>query len=155
MKPASVITAAAMLAGSAAPAIAASDSMTVTATVLPSCSVEAGDLAFGTLNARAATATGEALVQLECTPGTAYSIALDEGRHGGRRMANATRGAFLSYEIYRDRAGLQRWGSTASTAVAGVAPADGRVRLNAYGQVTVERALAGDYSDVVTVSVAF
>ena len=154
MRSAAAFSIVAALAG-ASPAIAATDTMTITATVLPSCRVDAGDLAFGALSGREPTARGEALLELECTPGTAFSIALDEGRHGGRRMAEPTRGAFLHYEIYRDAAGLQRWGGGGSAAAAGVAPADGRVRLNAYGRVAIDRAAAGEYSDVVTVSVTF
>jgi spore coat protein U-like protein len=147
--------AAMILAGVAVPATAASDTMTITATVLPSCRVDAGDMTFGSLDARQATASAKALLELECTPGTAFSVTLDEGRQGGRRMVDPTRGAFLHYDIFRDAAASRRWGSGSAEAVSGVAPEGGRVALSAYGLVTIEKAAAGAYSDVITVSVTF
>lgn len=142
-------------ASAQAPTHAGSDTMTITATVLPSCRVTAGEMAFGTIDPRGGGGASQALVGLDCTPGTAFSVALDDGRNGARRMADPATGALLHYEIYRDPAARLRWGAAPGETVAAVAPADGRVEISAYGRVVVDRATAGRYSDVVTVSVMF
>ena len=139
----------------ACPGWAAGDAMTITATVLPACHLDAGDMAFGTIEPRGAASESQAILTLDCTPGTAFSVTMDEGRNGGRRMADATGSAFLHYEIYQDAAARRRWGSDGPAAVGGVSPDGGRVVLSAYGRIAAERAAAGAYSDVVTVVVSF
>ena len=156
MRPGRIMAAIGGLAAlSAAPASAGSDAMSITATVLPTCHLDAGDMAFGTIDGRNARSESQAVLTMDCTPGTAYSVTMDEGRNGGRRMADATGAAFLHYEIYQDAAASRRWGSDGSAAVAGIVPEDGRVVLGAYGRIAAQRAVAGDYSDVVTVVVSF
>lgn len=156
MKPAHLIVAASMLAvGAAGPAMAAGDAMTVTATVVAGCHLDAGDMAFGTLDSREPRASAQAVLTLDCSPGTAFRMTLDQGRQGSRRMADPAGVQFLDYEIYQDAAASRVWGSDAAGAVAGVADGDGRVTLSAHGRVTAERAAAGAYSDIVTVAVSF
>lgn len=143
---------------SAAPGTAAAnagDTMTISATVLPTCSLQAGAMAFGSLDSARTTGAAQAAVTLECTPGTAYAVTMDGGLHGGRRMADERGTAFLDYEIYQDAAGTIPWGGASGAAVSGVAPSAGKVALAAYGRVTSPGAAPGRYQDVVTVTVEF
>lgn len=140
----------------AAPAHAGSgDTMTITATVLPSCSLEAGGMAFGTIDGNRPQGTAEAALTLQCTPGTAYAVTMDQGQNGARRMANVTGGGFLDYEIYRDAAGTRPWGGAAGSAISGVASGPGKISLAAYGRVVSSTVTPGQYQDVVTVTVEF
>ena len=144
------------LAASPGPAMAnAGATMTVSATVLPTCNLQAGAMAFGALDSARAIAAAQTAVTLECTPGTAYAVTMDEGLHGARRMADERGNAFLDYEIYQDAAGTTPWGATTGGAVSGVAPGAGRVAINAYGRVLSATATPGRYHDVVTVTVQF
>ena len=131
------------------------DTMTVSATVLPTCNLQAGAMAFGALDSARANGAAQAPVTLECTPGTAYAVTMDDGLHGARRMADESGDAFLDYEIYQDAAGTTRWGGSGGGAISGVAPRGGRVALNAYGRVLNTTATPGRYQDVVTVTVQF
>jgi spore coat protein U-like protein len=132
----------------------ASGTMTVSATVVPACSVEAGAMAFGTRESDRPEGSAQAALALQCTPGAAYSITLDDGQHGGRRMAAADGSAFLDYEIFQDPAGTRRWGGDAAGAVSGVAES-GMVFLSAHGRIVSRSAAPGRYGDVVTVTVEF
>lgn len=156
MQRAIVTGAAAVLASIACPALAGtvSGSMAVSATVTETCRTDIGDLSFGSMETRDMRGSGQSLLALTCTPGTAYAISIDNGRNGNRNMVDPTGAAFLAYDIYQDAGALRRWGS-GSAAVSGIAPADGRVTLNAYGRITSTRAMSGNYTDVVTVTVAF
>lgn len=133
----------------------AGDTMTISASVLPTCNLQAGAMAFGALDSARTTAAAQTAVTLECTPGTAYAVTMDEGLHGARRMADERGNAFLDYEIYQDAAGTTPWGATSGGAVSGVAPSAGKVAINAYGRVLSTTATPGRYHDVVTVTVQF
>lgn len=133
----------------------AGDTMTISATVLPSCTVEAGEMAFGTIAGDGPQASAQSLLTLACTAGTPFAVTLDEGQHGGRRMAEERGIGFLGYEIFQDAARTRRWDAGAAGAVGGVAPSGGRISLNAYGRIVSQAAAAGRYGDVVTVTVQF
>lgn len=133
----------------------AGGTMVISATVLPSCSVEADPMAFGTLAGDRPHASAQAAVRLACTPGTPYAVTMDGGQNGGRRMAEQQGAAFLSYEIFQDAAGSRRWGDGAAEGVGGVAPANGAVSLTAHGRILSRSAAPGRYGDVVTVTVQF
>ena len=133
--------------------------MTVSATVVPACRLDAGTMAFGELMAGDtrgdAHGEGLAILTVDCTPGTPFTVTLDDGASGARRMTDPAGGGFLAYEIYHDAGGTRRWGASAASAASGVSPASGRVELNAFGRVITRTAAAGRYGDVVTVAVVF
>lgn len=127
--------------------------MTISATVQSSCNLQAGAMAFGVLEPEPARAQpgAEAALALDCTPGTAFTVRMDQGQNGSRRMAALGTPGFIDYEIYRDAAGTQPWGD----GVSGVAPTGGKESLAAYGRVTSHAAQPGSYRDIVTVTVEF
>ena len=145
---------AAMVLATPAMAGTASGTMAVSATVVSTCRSDAADLSFGEVNDRNPRGSAQSLLSLTCTPGTPYAVSIDNGRNGNRTMVDATGSRALAYQIYRDAAASQPWGS-GSSGVSGLTPANGRVVLNAYGRIVANRAVAGHYSDVVTVTVDF
>lgn len=145
----SALGCAGLLALMAHPA-AADTQLHISATVLPSCQVEAAPLAFGAVASAAASADAQASLSLDCTPDTAFTVTMDGGRNGDRRMAGEATGALLAYELYSDPARTRRWRD-----VAAVSPADGTLRYAVYGRITEARARADRYADVVTVTLSF
>lgn len=134
-----------------APVAAGSTSGTVAVslTVPDGCAMDAGALAFGT------GSQAEAPLRMRCTPGTSFTVAIDDGHNGVRRMADASGTNFVPYEIYQDALGMQRWGIASGSTVSETAPSDGQVTLAAYGRAARDGAAPGSYSDVVTVTIAF
>lgn len=143
----------------AAEAQTSTSSMTVTATVVASCTVTAGPLAFGmytSVSAVDATAT----ILASCTNGTPYTIGLDAGLGTGatvssRRMSGP--GAdLLTYVLYSNAGRTTVWGNTIGTdTVAGT----GNGLTNAhvvYGRILASQYVAtGGYSDTVTVTISY
>lgn len=152
------IAAAAALTGLPSGA-SAQETMTINANVVRNCQLLALPLMFGTVSILFPTANAQTSIFVECTPNTAFTVAIDDGlNYNGtqRRMARIGPGfgTYLNYEIYRNAARTQRWGSTAAQVVTGVAPASGRVTLTAYGR-TQGFIAAGPFEDTVTVTITF
>jgi spore coat protein U-like protein len=141
------------LLAAAVPASAetAGASLNVSATVAGRCSVAAGALAFGTY-APGTNASQSSDLTVNCTQGTAYAVALGEGQAGARQMSGPN-GATLPYDIYRDAARSQRWGSGAEAVPGSGSGADQTLRL--YAAIASADAPSGDYNDTVTVSVTY
>ncbi len=139
----------------AVPAAAADYQLQVSATVLPSCNIEAAPLAFGAFAAGADRVDAESAIRLDCTPDLAFTVAMDEGRNGDRRMTGEGSGALLGYDLYTDAARTRRWGGRGTGALSAVAPGDGRVEYAVYGRLDARGASADRYSDVVTITVEF
>lgn len=156
---------AAVAAVLASPAFAATatNTMPVSVDVINSCTVAATPMAFG-----APTAIGGAnidttsTITLACTNGATYDVALDNGLNsasGQRYMSNgAATPTKIPYNVYKDAARSQAWGSTTGTnTAAGTAGVSGLVSLVAYGRIPASATSvgAGSYTDTVTVTVTF
>jgi spore coat protein U-like protein len=135
----------------------------VTANVAVSCTVSATVLDFGTYD-RTATSptTAQSNIQVNCTTGAIWELALDKGLHGAdvtsRAMANDTDAAvLLNYAIFSDPAHTINWGETVGTnTVTGTGT--GTVQdIAAYGQIPALQATvsAGGYSDTITATLSF
>lgn len=142
-------------------AVAAKNSLTISASVRRSCDVVALPMTFGTVALNNPQADTQAHVIVDCTPSVPFVVTMNDGLHvknGQRRMenpgANGVR-EYLEYEIYRNAARTQRWGGTAATGISQTAPASGRVVLTAYGHTNGKKAAASPYRDSVTVTIAF
>ena len=137
-------------------AVVAKTTMVIDADVQRTCNVAALPMMFGTIAVIFANATAQASIFVDCTPSTSFTIAIDNGQNfnGQRRMARIGPGFgnFLNYEIYRDAARAQRWGTTPAQVVTRVAPANGKMTLLAYGRATGSVA-AGPFEDTVTVTI--
>lgn len=155
---------AAALLGSASRAYAGSASavMNVTATVTNSCTISAATLAFGNYDPTSASAvTGSSNLQVTCTLGSIATISLDQGAQSAagstataplRQMAyGANR---LAYSLYQDATRLIPWGAgLASEAYAGLGVS---TNVTVYGSIPAQQVVqAGNYTDVVTATIAF
>lgn len=147
-------------AGLAPRALAASATTTfnVTATVQTSCSVSAADLTFGTYDAASPTDTlGTSTVTVTCSLLTPYTVSLNAGNNASgstRRMGSGS--ARLAYEIYRDVAMLNIFGTVASALnVSGVGTGFA-VPTTIYGKIPKAQAVVpGSYTDQITVTVDY
>lgn len=133
--------------------------MTLRAVVTRGCNVNALPMMFGTIAWFMPDAATQTSVLVDCTPNTAFTVAIDDGQNfnaGQRRMARTGPGvgSFLNYEIYRNAARTQRWGTALTQVATGVAPANGRVTLTAYGRAT-GFIVSGPFQDTVTVTISF
>lgn len=125
-----------------------------------SCRLNTEPLTFGTANLFSGQIDATALVKLSCGPAVAFTVAIDNGLYfnGQRRMYGGVWAGFqlyVPYQIYRDAARTQVWGSTAGTLATGTTPVNGDVTLTAYGRVPNSIVLARPYLDTVTVTVNF
>lgn len=150
--------AACLLFSGSQPARAATATTTfqVTATVVASCAVSASDLAFGTYSS-ASHSDVNTTVDVTCTNGTTYDVALSDGGGAGattaaRKMTSASN--TLTYSLYTNAGRTQVWGSSGNT-VAGTGSGSSQ-SLTVYGRVpSGQNPQAGSYSDTIVVTVTY
>jgi spore coat protein U-like protein len=140
-------------------AATATSTIAVTATVLAFCTVTAAPLAFGNYSSTQVDAT--TLLTVLCTPGTTYTLGLDQGVGTGatvavRLMAGALTGSTLAYTIYSDTARTTVWGNTVgSNTVAGTGSGLPQI-LTGFGRVpSAQLSAPGAYTDTVTATVTY
>lgn len=144
-------------------AATATGPMTVTATVLATCKVDASALAFpgATSTAIAAgniDATGD--VAVTCTTGSPYTVALNVGAGTGatlaiRKMTSAA--LTLNYSVYTSAARTTVWGdgTLTSQTVAGTGSGASQ-QIPAYGRIFSGQVVqAATYTDTVNVTVSY
>ena len=153
------------LAG-AAPAFAATDTtqFNVTITITSVCdihTVAATNVNFGSVASTATNVDQQGQLTVNCTPGTAYTIGLDNGQNGtdvnSRKMASGAN--LVPYQLYRAaaRGAGDVWGSTTG-ATGNVLAGTGTgaaVNVPVYGRTPSANFPAGTYNDVVTATVTY
>src|ERR1700754_307238 len=138
---------------------AAGPQSTVTASVSKLCTIAtASDLNFGSVSGLLRTNTDQtSLVRMTCTNRAAYQVGLDNGKNASgsvRRMSSGL--GFVTYELYRDSQRTLRWGNTLDTDTRTGTGSGAEQTLTVYGRVPAQPAArAGDYSDIVTVTVTY
>lgn len=150
------LSVAALAIGGVNPVVAATatGTMAVTLTVLSACTVTPTPLAFGSISGlMGSAANATASVVVACTPGTAFSVTMDNGLNassGQRRVKGVTPTNFVNYNLYTDAARTNSW--SGATSVNGT----GSATLTVYGQVPVQAGIAIDvYTDTVTVTATY
>lgn len=148
-----------------APAAAAqtdSANFQVTANVVTTCRIEAGNtLDFGNYDPTStAVATGSTTIRVRCTNGTTAPIALNDGQNGGggdcTTRAMAAGGNQLAYGLYRTTGTGSPWGCAAGNSLSYTAANAAWSTLTVYGQIPAEQnAPVGSYTDTVTATVTF
>ena len=123
------------------------------------CKLQTTNLQFGSVNFISGQVDASTTMALTCGPAVAYSVAIDNGQNynGQRRMVGATffGQLYLPYQLYRNAARTQVWGTTAGTTVNGTTPANGKATLTVYGRLPNSLVLNSVYADTVTVTVNF
>jgi spore coat protein U-like protein len=139
-------------------ALTATANLTVTATVITSCTVTGGSLAFGNYDPTLATnldQNGSFIVA--CTKGTSPIVGLNNGANfaTSRRMSNGT--DFLEYEIYKETGRTNIWGNAGGAAVTlGPMTTNAPQTVTVFGRVTpAQNVGTGGYSDTVLITVTF
>jgi len=134
---------------------------TASATVPNNCSIASADnLEFGSVAGTIGTDRDQtSTLTFTCTGRTAWNVGLDNGQNASgntRRMRLGASSNYVTYELYRDAARTQRWGTTLGTdTVAGTGSGSAQ-SLTVHGRVPATQAVpAGLYRDVVTVTVTY
>lgn len=137
----------------------ASFTFQATATVLKSCNVAAGNLNFGTTGNLTAAITGQSEIDVQCSNGMGYAIALNGGLTGAtdptqRKMTFGS--GTVTYGLYQDGAFMNPWGSTAGSNVVGATGTSLSQPFKVYGKVPVQPTPPiGTYTDTIVVSVSY
>lgn len=130
------------------------------ANVAPVCTIASiADLDFGSHSGLVDSALNyTTALSMNCVRRTAWQVSLDNGQYASgniRRMRNAA-GQYLTYELYRDAARSQRWGSTLNSDTQTGTGTGSTQSLTLYGQVPAPQTPPpGSYSDVVKVTVTY
>ena len=152
-------------AGFAGTADAASKSTTfkVKIKITESCefSTAAGDVTFDDRARSGNEAIAEGNLQVLCTPGTPYTIALNQGVNGtsvtDRKMKKAGGTDTIPYGLYTDAGRTQNWGNTTGTThsdegtgIPQNVPVFGKVEGGSSLNVS-----AGNYSDTIRATITY
>ncbi len=150
-----------VLAASSAPVMAVTSitgSLAISASVLSTCALTGGAVAFGTYAATQLDQTGT--LGVLCTSSVPYTIALDAGAGTGAsitaRKMTSSGGATLNYNLYRETGRSSNWGNTNTTdTVAGTGT--GLLQsVTVYGRIPAgQSVVAGVYTDTVTVTLSY
>ncbi|MBB3255496.1 spore coat protein U-like protein [Paraburkholderia bannensis] len=133
----------------------------VTLTVQADCSINTNPLNFGSTGVLSSNIDQQTNLNVTCSTGTPYAVALDAGTPTGstvasRLLANAGATGTVKYNLYQDAARTQVWGQTAGTdTVAGTGTGTAQ-SIMVYGRVPAQNTPAPDtYQSTVTATVTF
>lgn len=132
-------------------------SFTVLAEVEPNCLVTAQDIDFGNQGILAADLAATGAVDVSCSSGLAYTVALDNGLSGsGPTSRLMTQGAeAVTYGLYQDSAHSQPWGATGGELVSGTGTGTAQ-NIPVHAEVPAQTTPSpGTYTDTVVVTVAY
>ncbi|MCT2557860.1 spore coat U domain-containing protein [Tsuneonella sp. YG55] len=150
------------IASTATPAQAqkrTTQTMPVVLTVEQACRLVTQPLDFGIPDPKAKAATSTTTITLTCTPGTVYSIGIDNGLYwdgSTRRMYGGSANGqvwYADYQLYHDALHLLPWGMGA-TAAAGVLGLPGKT-YTVYGVTQIKNLRPAPYRDTVIVQLDF
>jgi spore coat protein U domain-containing protein, fimbrial subunit CupE1/2/3/6 len=159
------LAAAALAAGVAQAATTTTTTFAVTATVLSTCSASAATLAFPNYTPGGGPQIGNTTISVKCTKNTPFTVALNVGSTTGdaftqRLMASGAN--TLQYNLFTTAALATVFGDgtpgsqTVTGTGLGVATA---AAVQVFGQLpdsaTNQAAVAGSYSDTITVTVTY
>lgn len=141
----------------------ASTTFDVTLTIAAACTIDAPaatDVAFGSQPSSATDIDAAGQLNVNCTPGTGYAIALSPGLNAGGggiagRAMSSPDGTLVPYQLYQDPARSTVWGETAGTdTLAGTG--SGIVQaIPVYGRVPSANFPAATYTDTVTATITY
>jgi spore coat protein U-like protein len=159
-KPA-VFIAALTMSGGQVWAQTANDTFAVTAQVIDACDITANDLDFGNYSSiSASNLDASSSLDVMCTNGTSYAVALNEGTTGGgaftaRLMTDGSN--TLSYNLYTSSARTSVWGDGTGATLTVSGTGSGALQsLPVYGRVPASQNVpVGSYADTVTATISF
>lgn len=136
------------------------DQFDVTLTVENECTVNAGDLNFGTAGGQIdADIDATSTITVNCNPDAAYNVLLNAGTGTGSSVADRymNDGAnVVQYQLYRDAGRTQVWGETIGTDTLSGTGNGADQSLTVYGRVLAGQSIpAGNYVSTVTATVDY
>jgi outer membrane usher protein len=151
-------------AGSAIAAGSDTTTFNVKLTITSTCDIHttaATDVDFGSVASTAVNTDAQGALKVNCTPQTAYTIALDNGQNGTdantRKMKNGAN--LVPYQLYRNaaRTASDVWGSTTGAGgnVYSGSGTGANQNVPVYGRVPSANFPALSYTDVVTATVTY
>ncbi len=142
----------------------ATASFALTATVVNACIVSANSLTFPSyVPTSASPTTGSTTLNVTCTLGAPYTVALSNGSGTGADATAGTAGrkmtgsgsTQLGYNLYQDSGYTQAWGSSSSYLMSATGTGL-QVPVNVYGSIPASQvASAGNYTDTINVTISF
>lgn len=132
--------------------------ITVQITIVPSCTISANTLAFGSYDSSSALDANTTLSVL-CSCGTSYKIALGAGQGIGatvtnRKLSSGTH--TLNYSLYQDSARTVIWGDTKGTNTVSGSGTGLTQNINVYGRIFANQlSPTGDYNDTIIATIYF
>ena len=156
---ASLLAAAALLGlGAAAHAQASKETvgtLQVRARLEASCGVTLGDLDFGEYHDPSGS-KAKGSIDVRCTPGVRYTIALDGGGAGDVDHRRMTGAGELAYQLYIDASTKRVFGDATGGETVSV-DANGRwQKTTVYGEVPKRQGpVSGGYQDIVTMTLTY
>jgi spore coat protein U-like protein len=135
-----------------------STTFTASVTVLPSCTVSATNMDFGSHGFLTSNIDATSTVTVSCSTGAPYSVSLGNGNWGTSPTSRLLVGSFftVTYGIYSDAARSVAWGSTIGTNTVGGTGTGAAQSLTAYGRVPSQTTpTTGTYTDSVVVTVTY
>ncbi|MFM2287330.1 MAG: hypothetical protein RL684_473 [Pseudomonadota bacterium] len=156
---------AALAAAGSASALTATSTFQVTATVQKVCSVSAATLAFGNYTPGAGAVNANTTLNVKCTKGTTFTVALDKGTTTGgtitQRLMTAGGADTLQYNLYTTAAFATLFGD-GTTGVTQPGTGTGlatNVALTVFGNLPDSAAnqavTPGSYADLIGVTVTY
>ena len=125
-----------------------------------SCAVSATNLNFGAHGVLDSAISATNAINVTCTTGATYSVALSGGNSGAidptqRKMSNPANTEHVTYGIYRDSGHALPWGSSSGTTVSGTGTGSAQA-ITAYGLVPAQPTPSPQtYSDTITVTISY
>ena len=141
--------------------------LSVSATVVGSCSIAAGPLTFGNYDPTgvqsATPLDGTASITVQCLNSLSADVTLGQGANADagstdasplRRLSNGS-GDYLSYDLYSDSSRTVAWGNTVGSAVGHVGTGL-PVIITVYGRLQAgQTGPTGVYTDTVVATITF
>jgi spore coat protein U-like protein len=165
------LTIAALLCGIAAgsaEAATATASFTVSVTIVSSCTIGAGNMAFGSQSVLAADVDTTSTISVVCTNTTPYSVGLDNGLNfsgGTRRMKDTGAGTtFVNFGLYTDAGRSNGWVTTTSAGsctgganTCALGTGNGATQnITVYGRIPAQTTPApATFNDTVTATITY
>ena len=143
-----------------APAATKTAKFNVTATVENDCTVNATNLAFGTVGLLSENVDATSTITVTCTPQTPYSVGLNEGTVAGstvdtRLMASGS--STIEFQLYSNAARTQVWGQTPIVNTVGGMGNGQATNFTVYGRIRPQAPApkAGDYATEITATIIY
>lgn len=132
----------------------------VSATVVNNCRIRASGIAFGTVGNLTQALAANGTLNVQCTSGAPYRIALNGGGNANvaaRTMRSAGADGVVGYQLFLDANRSMPWGDgKAGTADATGLGTGNWVQIPVYGVVPAQPSpMPGDYSDTVIATITF